>query len=357
MSSQEYIQFKADWNTFDRVWIYNYAIASSNLNLTITGGIPRSPYEFTSNQEKLSYIRGQASHNAAYSTSIFTKPEINKSTFYSLSTNYGLAAMASLSSLTGISTANANLTAYLGNLSTLASFSTQGIHGPNSIITSFDISTLYSLEGSVYISSLIYDYYADTIPSTILPIGLSTIGNFVQIPDLPSTFCSYLVSSLTPISDGLSTLYYGLSSFQSFNSVYLINPEQLSSYNSLSNIVSSSAAYSYFSQSSINLLAELSNTFPYPPSRVSTYASLSTLASYSTTYNVTSTIFSTFVSFSNLVNLSTTYTSSLTDSNLSTLFYVSTHLSLYNYLSTTVMPLGPADVSTLATLSTYSYFL
>jgi len=364
MSSQEYTQFKYDWNTFDRVWIYNYAIESSNLNATITGGIQQSPYDFISNQEKLSYLRGQASHVAAYpSTTIFITPEINKSTFNSLSTSYGTILANSLSTVTGIRTAERNLIAYLGNLSTLASLSTQGIESDgtvsiSSIISPYDISTLYSLEGIVYISTLVYNTSVDIIPPIILPIGLSTIGKFVpEVPQSPNTFCSYLVSSLvSPISDmslypGPSSIYNDLSSFQTYNTIYVTNPGEISTFNSLNHTVSSFKAYSFFPQTSINLLKELSNTFPYPPSRVSTYASLSTLASYSTIYNVNSTMNSTFVSFSNLLNLSTTYTSSLTDSNLSTLFFMSTRVSLYNYLSIAILPFEAS--STLATLSSY----
>ena len=367
MSQNEYTQFKYDWDVFNRVWIYNYTIDTLNKN-TSASGTPGllGTYDFVTDQERISYRKGQISHVAAYPSAaiagIFdTIPPINLSTFYSLSTFYGITAINNLSTTSGISTLAGNFQAYLGRISTLASLSIrqdgpldpQEVSTINSIISPYDISTLNSLNDITYISSLI-----DTIPSSINSSAVSTIGRFVSSQVLnvlePSSFCAYLVSSLTPVFN-LST-YKVLSSFSHFNTIYSLDTNMLSTYSSLSTLLKYNAIYSNFSQSNISVLAAISNTFPYPPSRVSTYASLSTLANYSSLYYIPSTTRSTIASLSTIVSLSSINTSSLNTSNLSTLFFVSTRLSLYGYLSTAILPLGSA-ASTLATLSTYYSFL
>lgn len=62
MNSQEYIDYKYDWNMFNTVWSYNYTISTLN-------GLGRKfdYYAFTTNHDRISYINGQASHIAFYS--------------------------------------------------------------------------------------------------------------------------------------------------------------------------------------------------------------------------------------------------------------------------------------------------
>ena len=107
----------------------------------------------------------------------------------------------------------------------------------------------------------------------------------------------------------------------------------------------------------MSILYAISNTFPYPPSRVSTYVGLSTLQYLSSIYQYTSTAFSTIRSLSTTVGRSSIYSSTLTDSSLSTLFYLSGHLSLYYYLNNAPAGITNENISTLATLSTYTNFL
>lgn len=377
MSRNEYIQYALDWNNFNAVWIYNYTITSLNMIATIGRRpgeykIPIGPYEFTSGDQRISYRLGQESHVAAYpmSSILFTTiPPINMSTYSGLSTAYTLGILSNISTTEGISSVNGNLAAYLGNISTLSEFSTirtvstlnqNQVSTISTIISPFDISTFNSLEGIVYISSILSNVQADVIPSTILPIGFSTLAFYVSSEVLaissPSSFCSYVSTFLNPLSrSSLSTLTT-LSSISYFNTAYFLNVPSLSTYSSLSTLLSYNVQYGVFSPSNISVLYAISNTFPYPPSRVSTYVGLSTLQQLSSIYQYTSTAFSTIRSLSTTVGRSTIYSSTLTDSSLSTLTYLSCHLSLYNYLNT-IGEITSGDVSTIATLSTYTYFL
>jgi hypothetical protein len=58
MPAQEYVQYKNDWNFFNSVWAFNYTASTINA----TAKCPTPIYEFASNAERLSYIRGQISH-------------------------------------------------------------------------------------------------------------------------------------------------------------------------------------------------------------------------------------------------------------------------------------------------------
>jgi hypothetical protein len=125
----------------------------------------------------------------------------------------------------------------------------------------------------------------------------------------------------------------------------------------LSTLTSLNTQYSFFSPGQKSTLLSLSNTFLYPPARLSTYVSLSTLAYLSSTYPTLSpTSISTLNSFSTIAKLSSIY-SSLSDSNVSTLFFISTRHSLYKYMSTATLQLEPNALSTFFTLSSYSFFL
>lgn len=377
MSSQEYIQYVLDWNTFNTVWVYNYTITSLNLIATIGNGIYAKgnlgPYEFNTGDQRISYVKGQDSHVAAYplSSMLFTTiPPINMSTYAGLSTTYTLGVQSNISTTAGISTFNGNLAAYLGNISTLSEFSTirnistlnqYQVSTISTIITPFDISTFNGLDGLVYISSIVYDVQNSIIPDTILPIGPSTLAFYVSTEVLqlssPSSFVSYVSTFLNPLSrSSLSTLTT-LSTIAYFNTAYFLSPPSISTYSSLSTLLSYNKTYGVFSPSNISVLYAISNTFPYPPSRVSTYVGLSTLQYLSSIYQYTSTAFSTIRSLSTTVGRSTIYSSTLTASSLSTLFYISGHLSLYYYLNAAPSPITDGNLSTFATLSTYTYFL
>jgi hypothetical protein len=65
LTQNEYLQNKLDWTQFDNVWAYNYTVSTLNGQ---AGRKVFSPYYFIRNEEKLSYLRGQSAHIAAYST-------------------------------------------------------------------------------------------------------------------------------------------------------------------------------------------------------------------------------------------------------------------------------------------------
>jgi len=61
MSFDEYTAYRNDWNTFNKVWGYNYTVRA----LRGAGG-SQSYYQFYSDSERLSYRRGQANHASMY---------------------------------------------------------------------------------------------------------------------------------------------------------------------------------------------------------------------------------------------------------------------------------------------------
>ena len=379
MSSQEYTQYKYDWDTFNRIWIYSFTIETLNKNASAYGPYGPFPlldsYQFTSQDELIAYTNGLLAHTVAYpDSSIFTTPPIDLSTFNSLSTLYGIQFYTQTSTMVGISTSIANLAAFNSNLSTLSllssississisTLSLTEISTLNSILSPVDRSTFYSLAGMNYLSTVLNNVSTNTFPSTILPVGISTVGffvsSFVLSLDTPSTFCSFLTSSFSTISMPAISTLRGLTTLVNSNAKYsYFPPPNVSTFVNLSTTSNLNPVYSYFSPAQINTLQTLSNTFLYPPSRLSTYVGLSTLASYSTLYPaLTSTSVSTLISLSTIAVLSTVYpTPSL--SNLSTLFFISTRVALYDYLSTASLQLSLAQASTFYTLSSYSYFL
>jgi hypothetical protein len=61
MSFDEYRIYRNDWNIFNKVWAYNYTVRA----LRAAGG-SQNYYQFSSDSERISYIRGQANHVAMY---------------------------------------------------------------------------------------------------------------------------------------------------------------------------------------------------------------------------------------------------------------------------------------------------
>ena len=61
MSFDEYTRYKNDWVIFDKAWAYNYTVRA----LRAAGGA-QSYYQFLSDSERLSYIRGQLAHVSMY---------------------------------------------------------------------------------------------------------------------------------------------------------------------------------------------------------------------------------------------------------------------------------------------------
>jgi len=373
MSSQEYTSYKLDWETFNMIWTYDYTIKTLNKNASVYGPLSASaiipPYEYKSQGEVISYIRGLESHVSAYpsSTILFTTIPINLSTFNSLSTIYGQEQAATASTIAGLSTVAGDLVVFNHNLSTLGLFSTIDSFSTlnadqtstlSSIISPADRSTFYFLDGETYLSSVLNG----PIPSTIEPIGYSTVAIYISsyVLDLtpPPTFYSYLASSIVSTTQGNLSILASLSSLDGYNEIYsYFPPPNVSTYSSLSTLESLNVKYSYFSPAQQSTLFSLSNTFLYPESRLSTYVSLSSLASYSTIYQpLPSSCTSTLNSLSTIASLSTFYPA-LSPSNTSSLFGLSTTLSFYEYMSTGAIQLGSNDLSTFYTLSSYSYFL
>lgn len=62
MNSQEYNQYKYDWNMFNRVWSYNYTISTLNGQ-----GASYTYWTYTNFKDRTSYINGQESHVTFYS--------------------------------------------------------------------------------------------------------------------------------------------------------------------------------------------------------------------------------------------------------------------------------------------------
>ena len=63
MPSQEYTVYKNEWNYFNTVWAYNITV--STLNGSGQGKLP--PFEFITNDNKVSYVNGQVAHIGFYS--------------------------------------------------------------------------------------------------------------------------------------------------------------------------------------------------------------------------------------------------------------------------------------------------
>ena len=367
MASQEYTEYKVDWDMFNQIWSYDYTVKSLNKIASIYGPAPLiPPYEYKSQGEVASYTRGLTAHVAAYpsSTMLFATIPINLSTFNSLSTIYGQEQAATASTIAGLSTFAGNLAAFNQNLSTLELFSSISAVSTlnkaqtstlSSIISPADRSTFYFLDGETYLSSVLNG----PVPSMIAPVGYSTVAIYISsyVLDIiePPTFYSYLASSILQTTQSNLSVLASLSSLDGYNEIYsYFPPAQQSTYSSLSTLERLNAQYSYFSPADQSTLFSLSNTFLYPESRLSTYVSLSSLASFSTIYQLLpSSSTSTLNSFSTVASLSTFYPA-LSPSNTSSLFGLSTSFSFYGFMSTGSTQLGSNDVSTFYTLSSYS---
>jgi hypothetical protein len=378
MGSREYTHYKHDWDTFTRIWIRDYTIETLNKNASAYAPYGSytilDTYEFASYNEKLSYIKGQESIVSMYPSSIslfVRRPPINLSTFNYLSDLYALQDFQTKSTMIGISTNIGNLANFQGNISTLAYLSTiqsistlsfTQIQQRNTIFSESNKSTIYSLEGSKYISSVLNDVYKDVYPTVILPIGISTVAIYVSSYVLaltnPIDFAQYLSSSINPLSSEKISTLSELLIFNSSNLAYSYYPqENISTYISLSTITASNYIYSDFPLDEQSTLFSLTDTFLHPQSRLSTYVSLSTLASFSSIYRaLPPASISTMFSLSTIASLSTLYPA-LSVSSVSTLFFLSSQKSFQSFLSSASIEFDSASMSTFYTLSTYSFYI
>ena len=378
MGSREYTQYKHDWDTFLRIWIRDYTIETLNKNASAYAPYGSytilDTYEFASYNEKLSYIKGQESIISMYPSSIslfVRRPPINLSTFNYLSDLYASQLFQTQSTVIGISTNTGNLANFEGNISTLAYLSTiqsistlslREIEERNTIFPESNKSTIYSLKGSKYISSVLNDVYSDIYPTVILPIGMSTVATYVSSYVLtitnPTHFAEYLLSSKNPLSREKINTLTELTRLNTSNLEYSYYPEEnISTYTSLSTLTASNYIYSDFSLAQQSTLFSLTDTFLYPESRLNTYVSLSTLAFLSSFYTALSPAsVSTVVSLSTVASLSTVYPA-LSLSNTSTLFFLSSQKSFQSFVSSAVIEFDFVSMSTFYTLSTYSFYI
>ena len=73
MTSQQYMDYVNDWNTFNNAWAFNYTVSTINAS----GTSHANPYTFATNKEYLSFLRGQTAHVVAYpySSQQFVMPQ------------------------------------------------------------------------------------------------------------------------------------------------------------------------------------------------------------------------------------------------------------------------------------------
>jgi hypothetical protein len=306
------------------------------------------------------------------SISLFVRrPPINLSTFNYLSNLYASEIFQTQSTFVGISTNTEKLANFQGNISTLAYLSTiqsistlsfTQIQERNTIFPESNKSTIYSLKGTKYISSVLNDAYENIYPTVILPIGISTVSIYVSSYVLaltnPIDFAQYLSSSINPLSSEKISTLSELLIFNSSNLAYSYYPqENISTYRSLSTITASNYIYSDFPLDEQSTLFSLTDTFLHPQSRLSTYISLSTLASFSSIYRaLPPASISTMFSLSTIASLSTLYPA-LSISSVSTLFFLSSQKSFQSFLSSASIEFDSASMSTFYTLSTYSFYI
>ena len=65
LGSGELTSYRYQWETFNRVWMYNYTVSSLN------GSVQKkqySPWQFVNKNEQLAYSNGQMAHISYYST-------------------------------------------------------------------------------------------------------------------------------------------------------------------------------------------------------------------------------------------------------------------------------------------------
>jgi hypothetical protein len=82
MTPREYTVYKSDWDTFNRIWAYDYSVSTLNsinsilVPITSTGPTnviklntnPYLYYKFQDNSERMSYTNGQNAHIEYYIT-------------------------------------------------------------------------------------------------------------------------------------------------------------------------------------------------------------------------------------------------------------------------------------------------
>jgi hypothetical protein len=64
-TSGEWLDYKDNWATFNKVWVYNYTV--STINGTNSNN-SKLYWQFTSNREKMMYSKGQTAHVEYYPT-------------------------------------------------------------------------------------------------------------------------------------------------------------------------------------------------------------------------------------------------------------------------------------------------
>jgi hypothetical protein len=61
-SQGEWLDYKENWDLFNKVWIYNYSISTLNGER----GTSKLPWMYTSNRERSMYLKGQSAHVETY---------------------------------------------------------------------------------------------------------------------------------------------------------------------------------------------------------------------------------------------------------------------------------------------------
>ena len=62
-TSGEWLDYKDNWTTFNKVWVYNYTVSTIN---GTTNTNQKLFWQFTSNREKMMYSKGQTAHVEFY---------------------------------------------------------------------------------------------------------------------------------------------------------------------------------------------------------------------------------------------------------------------------------------------------
>jgi hypothetical protein len=70
-NQSEWTTYKTEWETFNKIWCYNYTVSTLNSQ---AAGIKYEPYKFLSYNQRVAYIKGQAAHIAYYIDYLGTAP-------------------------------------------------------------------------------------------------------------------------------------------------------------------------------------------------------------------------------------------------------------------------------------------
>jgi hypothetical protein len=70
-NQSEWTTYKIEWETFNKIWSYNYTVSTLNSQAS---GIKYEPYKFLSYNQRVAYIKGQAAHIAYYINYLGTAP-------------------------------------------------------------------------------------------------------------------------------------------------------------------------------------------------------------------------------------------------------------------------------------------